>query len=191
MGDIPTVGPMKKRGFAGFSYAQLAFGALLLVAMIWSMWATSRIFALEDRRVVSVRLAGIVNDFVSAEARSGTPPEQLSARTTAFMSALDGVLKKRAANGQVVLVGEAVVASSVPDVTSDVVADLGRVIRLPAPAAMPPAIMAPRSPAFSPSPSASPALFPAAPAPTSPQPLDPLASPFGGPSQPAGSAPQQ
>ena len=177
---------MKKRGFAGFSYAQLAFGALLLVATIWSMWATSRIFALEDRRVVSVRLAGIVNDFVSAEARSGTPPDQLSARTTAFMSALDGVLKKRAANGQVVLVGEAVVASSVPDVTSDVVADLGRVVRLPVPSAMPPAIAAPRSlvPA--------PGLLSAVPGPTAqPQPLDPLANPFDGPSQPAGSAPQQ
>lgn len=134
-----------RRGFAGFSYGQLLLGALLLAAAIWAMWATSKIFALDDRRVVSVRLAAIVNDFVTAEARSGTPPEQLAARTRAFMGALDTVLKKRAANGQVVLVGEAVVASSVPDVTMEVAADLGKLVKLGVPAAMPRAMMAPAS----------------------------------------------
>ncbi len=137
----PAMDPkLTRRGFAGFTYGQLLIGALYLGAAIWGMWATSKIFALEDRRVVSVRLAAIVNDFVSAEARSGTPPEQLSARTRAFMLALDTVLKKRAAGGQVVLVGEAVVASSVPDVTNEVVADLSKIVRRSAPAAMPPAM---------------------------------------------------
>jgi Type-F conjugative transfer system protein (TrbI_Ftype) len=130
----------KSRRFAGFTFGQLGLGVLLLGAAIWGMWATSKIFALEDRRVVSVRLASIVNDFVSAEARSGTPPEQLEPRTRAFMVALDGVLKKRAAGGQLVLVGEAVIASSVPDVTNDVVADLAKVVRMPVAVAMPPAI---------------------------------------------------
>ena len=102
--------------------------------------ASAKIFALEDRRVVSVRLASIVNDFVAAEARSGTAPDQLETRTRAFMGALDSVLKKRAAGGEVVLVGEAVIASSVPDVTNDVVADLSRIVRMPVAAAMPPAI---------------------------------------------------
>jgi hypothetical protein len=118
------------------------------------MWATSKIFALEDRRVVSVRLASIVNDFVSAEARSGTPPDQLEPRTRAFMMALDHVLKKRAAGGQVVLVGEAVIASSVPDVTNDVVADLAKIVRMPVSAAMPPAIPSLVAPTASPVPTA-------------------------------------
>jgi Type-F conjugative transfer system protein (TrbI_Ftype) len=129
-----------KRRFAGFSYGQLALGSLLVLAAIWGMWATSRILVLEDRRVVSVRLAAIVNDFVTAEAKSGTPPEQLAPRTRAFMMALDAVLKKRAASGQVVLVGEAVVASSVPDVTTDVVADLAKLVKMPIATAMPPAM---------------------------------------------------
>ncbi|MFM2099263.1 MAG: hypothetical protein RLZZ366_802 [Pseudomonadota bacterium] len=139
--DVGEATPLRKsRRFAGFTFGQLGLGVLLLGAAIWGMWATSKIFALEDRRVVSVRLASIVNDFVSAEARSGTPPEQLEPRTRAFMVALDGVLKKRAAGGQVVLVGEAVIASSVPDVTNDVVADLAKVVKMPVAAAMPPAI---------------------------------------------------
>lgn len=136
------------------------------------MWATAKIFALEDRRVVSVRLAAIVNDFVTAEARSGTPPDQLTARTRTFMTALDSVLKKRAADGQVVLVGEAVVAASVPDVTMEVVADLAQLVKMRPPAAMPPAM-------------ASTAIPQAAPAPGQ----IPLSAPEPSPDSPFGEAP--
>lgn len=168
------------RGFAGLSYAQLVVGALVVLAAIWGMWATSKIFALDDRRVVSVRLAAIVNDFVTSEARSGTPPEQLGVRTRVFMSALDGVLKKRAADGQVVLVGEAVVASSVPDVTKEVVADLAKVVSLAPPAATPPALLpvAPRHSLATPSRTPMPA----------PPAADPAANPFGAPSAPSDTA---
>ena len=163
------------RRFAGFTYGQLALGALLLLAAIWGMWTTSRIMALEARKVVSVRLASIVNDFVSAEARSGTPPEELGNRTRAFMLALDTVLKKRAAGGQVVLVGEAVVASSSPDVTADVLADLSKIVKLPTAAAMPPAM----PPSMPPVPSLQPGS-PPMPSRVEPgPPVDPNASPFG------------
>lgn len=136
----PVYAARQSARFAGLSHAQLGIMVVVLAAAIWGMWATSKIFALEDRRVVSVRLSAIVNGFVTAEARSGTPPDQLAARTAAFMTALDTVLKNRAADGQVVLVGEAVVASSVPDVTTDVVADLAQLVHIAPPAAMPPAM---------------------------------------------------
>lgn len=163
----PVLAIRKPTRFAGLSRAQLGVLAVVLAAAIWGMWATAKIFALEDRRVVSVRLAAIVNGFVTAEARSGTPPDQLAARTAAFMTALDTVLKNRAADGQVVLVGEAVVASSVPDVTTDVVADLAQLIHMAPPAAMPPAM--------------APAPVPQAYPPPSPVPMaapDPSNSPF-------------
>lgn len=143
--DSPKPSVTAVRRFAGMTYLQLGLIALGLFAAIWGMWATSKIFALDDRRVVSVRLASIVNDFVTAEARSGTPPEQLENNTRAFMGALDTVLEQRAQNGQVILVGEAVISSSVPDVTDDVLADLSKLIKMPSPAAMPPA-MAPAAP---------------------------------------------
>ncbi len=185
LGRSPGVGapdtPSRIRGFAGFSYDQLLIGALILAAAVWAMWATSKIFVLEDRRVVSVRLAAIVNDFVTAEARSGTPPEQLAGRTRAFMTALDGVLKARAADGEVVLVGEAVVASSVPDVTNEVVADLAKVVKLAAPVAMPPAI----APMMAP-PASAPARMVPAPAPSP----NAGANPFGGAGAPVDLAPQ-
>jgi hypothetical protein len=173
----------RRVGFAGFTYGQLAMGVFVIAVAIWGMWATSKIIALQDRRVVSVRLASIVNDFVSAEARSGTPPEQLGVQTRAFMTALDGVLKKRADRGEVVLVGEAVVASSVPDVTAEVVAALARIIKLPSAAAMPPAI----KPLVTEVPQVSP-VIPSVPA----TPDGATSEPFGpAPAQPLDAAPAQ
>ena len=165
----------KPARFAGLTYSQLTLMAVALAAGIWGMWATAKIFALEDRRVVSVRLAAIVNDFVTAEARSGTPPDQLTTRTRAFMTALDSVLKKRAADGQVVLVGEAVVAASVPDVTMEVVADLAQLVKMRPPAAMPPAMAATVMPQAAPAPSQMPssAPEPASNLPFGPEPAEP------------------
>jgi hypothetical protein len=177
----PLVARRASRRFAGLSYAQLCTGALVLSAAIWAMWATNKIIALEDRRVVSVRLALIVNDYVAGEARSGTPPDRLEARTRAFMGALDAVLKKRAASGEVVLVGEAVIASSVPDVTNDVVADLSKIVRMPVAAALPPAIPSAPLPAMPAGPVAEPA----------PQSAQGSNSPFGEIVPPAELGPQQ
>ena len=180
----------KPARFAGLTYAQLGLMAAALAAAMWGLWATSKILALDDRRVVSVRLAAIVNDFVTAEARSGTPPDQLTARTRAFMGALDSVLKSRAADGQVVLVGEAVVAASVPDVTMEVVADLAQLVKMRPPAAMPPRMAAPMAATVMPQAAPAPSQIPlTAPAPsqiplTAPEPSS--ISPFGPePAEPA------
>lgn len=162
----------KPARFAGLTYSQLGLMAVALTAGIWGMWATAKIFALEDRRVVSVRLAAIVNDFVTAEARSGTPPDQLTTRTRAFMTALDSVLKKRAGDGQVVLVGEAVVAASVPDVTMDVVADLAQLVKMRPPAAMPPRMASPMATTVMPQAAPAPSQIPlGAPEPSSNSPF--------------------
>lgn len=172
---IPAIVQLARKParFAGLTYTQLGLMAVALAAVIWGMWATAKIFALEDRRVVSVRLAAIVNDFVTAEARSGTPPDQLTARTRAFMTALDSVLKKRAADGQVVLVGEAVVAASVPDVTMEVVADLAQLVKMRPPAAMPPAMAPPIAQTVMPQAAPAPGQI----APSAPEPSP--GSPFG------------
>ena len=175
-GVTPAIVPLvrKPARFAGLTYAQLGLMAAALAAAIWGMWATAKIFALEDRRVVSVRLAAIVNDFVTAEARSGTPPDQLTARTRAFMGALDSVLKKRAADGEVVLVGEAVVAASVPDVTMDVVTDLAKLVKMRPPAALPPRMAAPMAPTVMPQAAPAPSQIPlSVPEPSSNSPFGP------------------
>ena len=127
-----------KAGFAGFSRGQLIIGALLLLTAIWAMWTTREIVQLRAHKVVSVRLSEIVNQFALAEARSGDEPEKVTAATRMFMGALDKALKARAAEGTVVLVGEAVVSASSEDITAAVAADVARLVPMPVAQAMPP-----------------------------------------------------
>ena len=124
--------------FACLTRSQIVVGALLLMASIWAMWTTREVMHLRAHKVVSVRLGEIVNQFAIAEARSGDDPDKVTARTRAFMAALDKALKARAADGTVVLVGEAIVASSGEDITAAVAADVIKLVPLPVAQAMPP-----------------------------------------------------
>ena len=124
--------------FAGLTRSQILVGALLLFASIWAMWTTREVLHLRAHKVVSVRLSEIVNQFAIAEARSGDDPDKVTARTRAFMQALDKALKARAADGTVVLVGEAVVASSGEDITAAVAADVTKLVPMPVAQTMPP-----------------------------------------------------
>ena len=124
--------------FAGLTHGQILTGVLLLFAAIWAMWTTREVLQLRAHKVVSVRLSEIVNQFAIAEARSGDDPDKVTARTRAFMAALDKALKARAVDGTVVLVGEAIVASSGEDITAAVAADVTSLVPLPVAQAMPP-----------------------------------------------------
>lgn len=105
------------RGFGGFTRAQLLMGAALVLALIWSMWVTKALVAPREEHIVKASLSSIVGEYVSAQARSASPPAQVEAEMRAFMSSLDHELQRRSANGQVVLVGEAVLTKNVPDIT--------------------------------------------------------------------------
>ena len=117
--------------------AQISIGALLLLAAIWGMWTTRELLKLGERKVVSVRLGELVSSFALAEARSGDEPDKVTARTRAFMQALDQALKNRSAAGTTVLVGEAVVSSSTEDITAAIAADVTKLVPMPVAQAMP------------------------------------------------------
>lgn len=144
----------RRRGFAGFSWGQILGGTALVAALVWGGWATRELMILKERRIVSISLAGMANDFIMAEARSGASPEQVDSDTRHFMSAMQRTLQDRAAAGETILVSEAVVAASMPDITPDVRAAVGEFIKRNPP---------PRVAAATPAP-AMPALMPSAPA---------------------------
>lgn len=138
---VPAPAPMTEkrvRGFAGLSTGQIGAGLLLFGAVIWGMWATRELVELRSHKVVSVKLGELVNQFALAEARSGDDPDKVTARTRAFMQALDMALKARSQDGQIVLVGEAVVASPGEDITEAVAADVLRQVPMPVAQALPP-----------------------------------------------------
>lgn len=129
--------PRRRPVFAGFTGPQLLVGAAVVMLLIWGMWVTRTLTAAPQQHIVKANLSRIVGDYVQAQARSATPPEQVRAQMQQFMASLDTELQRRSAQGQVVLVGEAVLSKSVPDITGDVVSAVyaGGVAR-PRPAAL-------------------------------------------------------
>lgn len=152
--DAAAAPASRRRGFAGFSWGQILGGTALVAALVWGGWATRELMILKERRIVSISLAGMANDFIMAEARSGASPEQVDSDTRHFMSAMQRTLQDRAAAGETIVVSEAVVAASMPDITPDVRAAVGEFIKRNPP---------PRVAAAAPAP-AMPALMPSAPA---------------------------
>jgi hypothetical protein len=105
---------------AGFTRMQVVAGLLVLAAFVWGMWVTKLLVAPRQDHIVSARLSAIVGDYVQAQARSASPPEQVEAEMRKFMASLDNELQKRSAHGQIVLVGEAVLTRNVPDITESI-----------------------------------------------------------------------
>lgn len=83
--------------------------------------------------IARVQLSGIVGEYVQAQARSATPPEQVTAETRAFMAEIQRNLEARGQRGQIVLVGEAVLAGNIPDITASLRKEVYTKVRMPQP----------------------------------------------------------
>jgi hypothetical protein len=108
----------------------------LVAAGLWGAWVTKNLLAEEGTAPMArVQLSAIVGEYVQAQARSATPPEQVTAETRAFMAEIQRNLEARGASGQIVLVGEAVLAGNVPDITASLRKEVYTKVRMPQPAA--------------------------------------------------------
>jgi hypothetical protein len=113
----------------------VALVGALVVAGLWGAWVTKRVLGAGDTPTIAkVQLAGIVGEYVQAQARSATPPEQVTAETRAFMGEVQKNLERRGASGQIVLVGEAVLAGNVSDITAEVRREVYGHVKMPQPA---------------------------------------------------------
>lgn len=108
------------RTFAGFLVRDLVLFAAGIVIILWAVWATTLLLELRQRRIVSVSLTSIIKEFVAAESRNGSSPEVAAARTKAYLTATDAAMQSLSQSGATVLVSEAVVGNSVPDMTAAV-----------------------------------------------------------------------
>lgn len=125
MKNILATSAMQKR-LAGLNLTTLALGASMLASTLWGVWATHELLDLEKREVVTVQLSRIMGEFIEAEARAGRPPEETKQRVQAYLEAVEASVQRLARDGRTVLVAEAVVAGSTPDLTDAVRADVGR-----------------------------------------------------------------
>jgi len=114
----------------------VAMVGALVAAGLWGAWVTKNVLGAGDRPAIAkVQLSGIVGEYVQAQARSATPPEQVTTETRAFMGEVQKNLERRGASGQIVLVGEAVLAGNVPDITAEVRREVYTHVKMPQPAA--------------------------------------------------------
>ncbi len=113
------------RGLA-LSPAAMLLGASMIGSTLWGVWATDRLLALEKREVVTVQLSRIMGEFIEAEARAGRPPEETRMRVQLYLKAVEASVQALGREGRTVLVAEAVVTGSAPDLTESVRADVAR-----------------------------------------------------------------
>ena len=109
-----------------FGVSLTAIALSMVGSTLWGLWATDKLLALEKREVVTVQLSGIMGDFVEAEARAGRSPEETRQRVQAYLKAVEASVGQLSREGRTVLVAEAVVAGSTPDLTEAVRADVAR-----------------------------------------------------------------
>lgn len=114
----------------------VALVSALVAAGLWGAWVTRELLADAGLPpIAKVQLSSIVGEYVQAQARSAILPDQVTAETRAFMAEIERSLKARGRSGQIVLVGEAVLAGEVPDITADLRREIYTKVRMPQPAA--------------------------------------------------------
>ena len=111
---------------ASINLTAVVVGVGMIGQVLWGVWATDKLLTLEKREVVTVQLSRIMGDFIEAEARAGRPPEETRLRVQAYLKAVEASVQKLGREGRTVLVAEAVVAGSTPDLTGSVRADVVR-----------------------------------------------------------------
>lgn len=116
------------RTFAGWPLAHIVVALTLLAGLLWASWATKTLLEVSKRQIVSVGLSTLVGDFVAAESRNGGTPEQTSARTAAYLAAVNQAIGMLAVDGTTVIVSEATLGKSVPDRTEQVRARVARAL---------------------------------------------------------------
>ncbi|MBF5088874.1 hypothetical protein F1640_02215 [Novosphingobium sp. NBM11] len=111
---------------ASINLTAVVVGVGMIGQVLWGVWATDKLLTLEKREVVTVQLSRIMGDFIEAEARAGRPPEETRLRVQAYLKAVEASVQKLGREGRTVLVAEAVVAGSTPDLTPSVRSDVVR-----------------------------------------------------------------
>ncbi len=110
----------------GVNWTAAVLGLSMIGSALWGVWATDKLLALDKREVVTVQLSRIMGDFIEAEARAGRPLEETKMRVQAYLQAVEASVEHLGREGRTVLVAEAVVAGSTPDLTEAVRADVAR-----------------------------------------------------------------
>jgi hypothetical protein len=123
------------RTFAGVPVTRLMLMGGLAFTAVWGTWASKTIIELRTHQthIVKARLTEVVSDYVQAAARSGGSPDQVTQATANFLRVLNDAVTAHSADGQIVMLANAIVAGQVPDITDQIRAEV--YAKVPRPAA--------------------------------------------------------
>ena len=116
----------------GIGFVPVALVGAVVAVGLWGAWVTKEVLQGSGMPpIAKVQLQSMVGEYVQAQARSTTPPDQVTAETKAFMGEIEKNLKARGARGQIVLVGEAVLTENVPDITNELRGEIYKKVKRP------------------------------------------------------------
>ena len=95
--------------------ATLALAAVLL----WAGWITRAVLTDEPPRIVTVRLAETIGQFIDEAARADADPATVQAASLAYLQAAELAVADMGKDGRVVLVAEAVLGGAAEDATPE------------------------------------------------------------------------
>lgn len=125
IGTSTTMG-WRQRRILGWRADVLAACLVGIAVAVWGLWLTREILILKERRIVSVSLQTLVEDYVAGAAREGLSEAEAQRRTKAYLAAVEAAIASLNDGRTTVVVSEAVVGSTVPDVTPAVKAAIAR-----------------------------------------------------------------
>lgn len=120
--------PWHQRRILGWRLDALTLVLVLLGLILWGAWLTHEVTKMQQRRIVSVSLQSLVGAYVEASAREGLSEAQAQERTQAYLAAVEAAVASLNDGRTTVLVSEAVLGRTVPDVTEAVEAAVAKAL---------------------------------------------------------------
>lgn len=128
--------PVRRRARAMWVDVALVFGLVGIVC--WGGWVTKSLLGSQQSpHFVKLQLQGIISEYLQAQARSGNSDIVAAQETAHFMGVLDKAVAEAGSGGSVVLVNEAVIGGSIPDVTAQIRRKVYAQVAMPSQAAAP------------------------------------------------------
>src|SRR3546814_268747 len=98
---------------------KIAATLAIAVVLLWAGWITGAVLVDEPPRIVTVRLAETIGDFIDEAAHADADPATVQAASFAYLQAAELAVADMGKDGRVVLVAEAVLAGAAEDATPE------------------------------------------------------------------------
>lgn len=98
---------------------KIAVTLTVAALLLWAGWITRAVLQDETPRIVTVRLAETIGQFIDQAARADADPATVQAASLAYLQAAELAVADMGKDGRVVLVAEAVLAGAAEDATPE------------------------------------------------------------------------